>query len=101
MSYRIEKQATYNRDGWKCKHCKIRHGLTPHHVQFRSHGGPDIRQNLLTLCFQCHDAVHDCKLVIFVVRAFTEIEMTGSNFENVDLASVRVRFLRTQGWKPK
>ena len=47
-----------HRDGWKCRICKRRSGLHCHHVIFRSQGGDDIRQNLLTVCHHCHDSIH-------------------------------------------
>ena len=30
-----------------------------HHVRLRSHGGPDDPENLLTLCANAHDVVHN------------------------------------------
>jgi 5-methylcytosine-specific restriction endonuclease McrA len=29
-----------------------------HHVVFRSHGGDDVRNNLLTICDPCHSSIH-------------------------------------------
>lgn len=76
------------RDGWKCRdrNCNDRNGLHPHHVIFKSHGGPDEMNNLLTLCWQCHEAVHRSLLRVEVVTVL----------EN-DLV---VRFTRLKGWRP-
>jgi 5-methylcytosine-specific restriction endonuclease McrA len=30
-----------------------------HHLKFRSHSGGDVEQNLITLCTECHEQVHD------------------------------------------
>jgi rubredoxin len=99
MSYATEKQAAFTRDKWKCRHCGIRNDLHPHHVQFRSHRGPDIRQNLLTLCCQCHDAVHACNLrLIFSDGDLREVA-TGSQFFDVEKCGLV--FERMKGWKPK
>jgi 5-methylcytosine-specific restriction endonuclease McrA len=32
--------------------------LEVHHQEFRSHSGPDLEQNLITLCTVCHRNTH-------------------------------------------
>ena len=55
------------RDGYKCQHCKKRHvRLEAHHVVFRSQGGKDTLDNLLTLCDQCHHHLHEGKVTLKV-----------------------------------
>jgi 5-methylcytosine-specific restriction endonuclease McrA len=57
------------RDQWKCRLCKARNGLTAHHIVFRSRGGEDTSENLITLCSMvCHDAIHryDLEILPFV-----------------------------------
>jgi hypothetical protein len=55
------KQYVLSRDGYKCQsgqktsHSQILH---VHHKQFRSQGGSDAPDNLLTLCQTCHDGLH-------------------------------------------
>ena len=57
------KQFVLSRDGYACQsgqklpgaHSKALH---VHHVVFRSNGGGDAPENLLTLCKTCHDALH-------------------------------------------
>ena len=44
--------------GEPCDICERRPGTDPHHVQYRSHGGPDAPENLLWLCRTCHDDLH-------------------------------------------
>lgn len=56
--YRKLVKQVYKRDGYKCVKCGLRQNLTPHHVIFRSHGGEDSLENLITLCIECHNGVH-------------------------------------------
>jgi 5-methylcytosine-specific restriction endonuclease McrA len=76
----------YLRDSHGCRHCKSRNNLTPHHVKFRSQGGTDNLDNLITLCMVCHNAVHAGNLTLDVI-----------SLENNNL---RVHFTRNNGWKP-
>ena len=41
-----EKKATYHR------------GFEYHHLQHRAAGGPDVAENLIVLCYGCHDKHH-------------------------------------------
>jgi RRXRR protein/HNH endonuclease len=51
------------RDGYWCQHCHKRDvRLEAHHLHFREHGGKDTLANLLTLCEQCHDRLHEGKI---------------------------------------
>jgi hypothetical protein len=52
---------------------------------YRSKGGPDTEENLLTLCVVCHNAHHDGFLSI----------TWGEQGANGD-----VKFMRQRGWKP-
>lgn len=56
------KARVLNRDGYKCQICKGKHKdskLEVHHIIFRSQGGSDEAENLITLCHTCHTALHD------------------------------------------
>ena len=50
------------RDGFKCQHCHhkgdSRTKLEVHHIVQRKDGGTDHRDNLVTLCHDCHAALH-------------------------------------------
>ena len=46
------------RDGWCCQACGSLSGLEVHHVQRRSQSGDDSEGNLITLCSDCHTAIH-------------------------------------------
>jgi hypothetical protein len=80
-------QACYKRDGWKCRHCNDRNALHPHHFVYKSHGGTDTLDNLLTLCAQCHRAHHDGFLKIILVIKTPD--------------NLVVRFMRLKGWQPQ
>lgn len=57
--------ATLLRDKCKCKMCnKSGVKLEAHHIVFRSDGGKDTLNNLITLCHSCHSKVHAGKLKI-------------------------------------
>jgi len=54
----------YRRDRWRCASpvCSSRN-VTPHHVQFRAHGGSDLPGNIISLCERCHlELVHEGRL---------------------------------------
>ncbi len=72
---RVAYQDVYARDRWRCASPVCRSGnLTPHHVVFRSHGGGEERENLISLCERCHlDLVHLGRLEV-KGRAGLELE---------------------------
>ena len=47
-----------HRDSWRCQFCGAKSNLDIHHQEFRSHGGDDTEDNLITLCIKCHSRVH-------------------------------------------
>jgi len=53
------------RDNYSCQHCKGKtknRKLEVHHIIFRSNGGSDEQENLITLCKTCHDKLHHGKI---------------------------------------
>ncbi len=46
------------RDGWRCQVCGSLYELEVHHMQRRSRQGDDSSENLITLCADCHRAIH-------------------------------------------
>lgn len=59
------KAMVLNRDEYKCQICKGKHKdskLEVHHIIFRSQGGSDEANNLITLCHTCHNALHEGKI---------------------------------------
>ncbi len=61
ISYESLRQQILRRDGWRCQSCGSMSNLEVHHREFRSHGGADSEENLITLCTACHDGVHSAK----------------------------------------
>lgn len=60
------KAACLNRDNYTCKCCKTKKGtLHVHHIVYRSNGGADTLDNLITLCEECHKKLHAGKLESF------------------------------------
>jgi hypothetical protein len=58
------KAYVLNRDEYKCQNSKCKcetkkPKLEVHHIIFRRNGGSDEQENLITLCKNCHDGVHD------------------------------------------
>jgi len=56
--YQELREQVLRRDGWRCQFCGSMTNLEVHHQQFRSHSGPDLEDNLITLCNSCHSAEH-------------------------------------------
>jgi 5-methylcytosine-specific restriction endonuclease McrA len=56
--YRELHRQVLERDGWRCQICGSMQNLQAHHLKFRSQSGGDVEQNLITLCTECHAAVH-------------------------------------------
>ena len=57
--YSSRRKAVLHRDNYTCQYCgKKNCRLEVHHVKFRSNGGTDDEENLITLCKECHDGVH-------------------------------------------
>ena len=60
------KAACLNRDNYTCQCCKTKKGtLHAHHIVYRSNGGADTLDNLIVLCEECHNKLHDGKLKDF------------------------------------
>ena len=59
------KQYVLGRDGYLCQLCKEKTKssteLHVHHIIFRSNGGTNTKNNLITLCKPCHDKLHKKK----------------------------------------
>ena len=54
-----------DRDNYTCQCCGKKHTrLEVHHIIFRSQGGSDELDNLITLCEKCHADIHAVKIVL-------------------------------------
>lgn len=60
--YRELAEKVLKRDCNRCQNCGCYTESPPHHIVYKSQGGDDIIDNLVTLCWRCHRAVHDGKL---------------------------------------
>lgn len=63
QKYQFQNTKNYvlKRDNYVCKSCKKKtkdEALHVHHIQFKSNGGTDAPDNLVTLCKPCHNALH-------------------------------------------
>lgn len=59
------REAIIHRDNYTCQCCgKKDTRLEVHHIIFRSQGGTDDENNLITLCKDCHAKVHKGELVL-------------------------------------
>ena len=57
-AYRKLRRMILERDGWRCQHCGSISEVEVHHIQHRSRHGEDSDENLISLCPQCHRAMH-------------------------------------------
>lgn len=57
-SYRELHRQVLQRDGWRCQICGSMKRLQVHYLIFQSHSGSDEKQNLTTLCAECHEYMH-------------------------------------------
>ena len=63
------KMMIRNRDNYTCQYCKNKRkdsNLDVHHIIFRSNGGSDEPENLITLCRTCHKDLHNGKIKLKV-----------------------------------
>ena len=69
ISRELRAQAL-ERDMWMCMSCgnEDLDNLTLHHVVYRSLGGLDDLENLVTLCWECHRKVHDKLLFVMLLH---------------------------------
>ena len=63
--YSSRRSAVLHRDNYTCQCCGKRNcRLEVHHIKFKSNGGTDDEENLITLCKECHDGVHAGTVVL-------------------------------------
>jgi len=58
LDFENKRQYVLCRDGFKCQHCGSKEHLEVHHIIYRSQGGTNNVNNLITLCHECHQDVH-------------------------------------------
>ena len=63
--YSSRRSAILHRDNYTCQCCgKKNCRLEVHHIKFKSNGGTDDEENLITLCEDCHKGVHAGTIVL-------------------------------------
>lgn len=65
--YANTREYVLTRDNYTCQHCKGKSKnkkLEVHHIVYRSNGGSDDQDNLITLCKSCHDKVHSGDIIL-------------------------------------
>jgi len=66
------KAYVLHRDNYQCQKCKTKKGkLHIHHIVFRSNGGTNLPNNLITLCKECHEKLHKGEFKIKGMRSKT------------------------------
>jgi predicted restriction endonuclease len=55
-SYNKLREKILERDGYKCRNCGS-FAVEVYHIKPRSEGGSDTPENLITLCYHCHEAI--------------------------------------------
>lgn len=87
------KAACLNRDDYTCQCCKTKKGtLHAHHIIYRSEGGADTLDNLITLCEKCHKKLHNRKLLSF--EAKLKGKKKGQLKHATQMNSIRVQLLK-------
>jgi len=54
-------------DGWRCKICRKMLPLQAHHLQKRSQGRLDVIENLISVCYRCHDKIEKRRIIVTAV----------------------------------
>jgi len=67
------KAYVLHRDGYQCQKCKTKKDkLHVHHIIFRSNRGTNMPSNLVVLCSDCHEKLHNGEFKIEGVRSKTK-----------------------------
>ena len=63
--YSSRREAILHRDNYTCQCCgKKNCRLEVHHIRFKSNGGTNDEENLITLCTDCHKGIHTGTVVL-------------------------------------
>ena len=86
------KAKVLNRDNYICQHCKGRRKdskLEVHHIIYRSNGGSDEEDNLITLCHTCHKGVHSKSIKLKLIG-----KRKGQLKHATQMNSIRIQLLK-------
>jgi 5-methylcytosine-specific restriction endonuclease McrA len=66
----VVRLAVLHRDSYQCQLCGTsgENRLQLHHVILRSQGGKHTADNLVTLCFKCHNDVHEDRQDVLLIE---------------------------------
>ena len=91
--FKNAQEATFNRDNYTCQHCKKRAGtFNAHHIIYRSNGGADTLDNLITLCEKCHHDLH--RGLLFKFESTLVGKRKGKLNHATQMNSIRVQLLK-------
>jgi hypothetical protein len=95
------KAFVLSRDSYTCQKCKSKKGkLHVHHIIFRSKGGTDTPDNLITLCEDCHTKLHKGEFEIKGIKSKTK-HATEMGIIKSQLKKVFGDFEETFGYETK
>ena len=81
------------RDNYTCQCCKTKNGtLHVHHIIYRSNGGSDDIENLITLCEGCHKKLHEGELKDYESKLVGKRK--GTLKHATQMNSIRVQLLK-------
>lgn len=100
------KEMVLNRDDYTCQYCKGKRKdskLEVHHIVFRSQGGSDNQENLITLCHTCHSLLHKGKIKLdkIGVKKGTLNHATQMNIIRSQLLKIYPNAIETFGYVTK
>ena len=93
--YGFENAKAYvlTRDNYTCQCCKTKKGtLHVHHIIYRSNGGSDDIDNLITLCEDCHKKLHEGELKEYESKLVGKRK--GTLKHATQMNSIRVQLLK-------
>jgi len=67
--FEINREIVIKRDGYRCVTCNQISNLEVHHKQYKSNGGDDSIDNLITVCNLCHYKLHSKESIGNLMRS--------------------------------
>jgi 5-methylcytosine-specific restriction endonuclease McrA len=90
-----------HKDGYQCQKCKGKNKkLHVHHITFKSKGGTNTPDNLITLCTDCHDKLHKGEFSIKGTKSKTK-DASHTNIIKSQLKKQFGEFEETFGYETK
>lgn len=97
------KEAVLNRDSYTCQICGAKNTrLEVHHIVYRSKGGTDDEDNLITLCESCHKKIHTGEIIVNLKAKKLKLkEATHMNIIRSQLLKIYPNAIETFGFVTK